>query len=172
MSEEVELPTCGGWNCQQKLYFLQERCPRCGTHQDWYEFLKLECPNCGRAVNSNRLSCYCGNELNPWVAVIEEALTYSAHTDLAVSKEELAHPTAWEFEQGSGKPVGQQADYRLPLPDERGIHVKEYGDRYKVHWDKVAPSQNGLGHLRSDAPIETASTAVLAYMLARVFSSG
>lgn len=165
MEEEVELPACSGWNCDEQIQFLQERCHNCGTRQDWYQFYQTECPNCTQVVDSTRGSCYCGAQLNVWMSIIQEALAHPAHTDLTIDKEAVPHPSDWEFEEGGGKPVGQESNYRLALPDERGIHVKGYEDHYKIHWDKVAPSQNGLGHLLSDAPVETALALGGLYLL-------
>jgi len=165
MSDEIELPTCHTWNCDTRIYFLEEHCPGCGARQDWYQFLQVTCPNCNQPISSDQWSCYCGHQLNVWIAVIQEALAHPAHTDLAVAKGAVPHPTDREFKRGEGKPVGQQANYRVALPDERGIHVKGYKDHYKVHWDRVAPSQNGLGHLLSDAPVETALVTGLGYLL-------
>ena len=49
-------------------------------------------------------------------------------------------------------PDGQDADFRLPVADGRGLHLKLYDDCYLMHWDEVAPSVNPVGHLVQDAP--------------------
>lgn len=51
-----------------------------------------------------------------------------------------------------GSPRGQDKDYRRRLPDDRGIHVRDFGDRMTMHWDHVDPSASLVGHLVRDAP--------------------
>lgn len=47
---------------------------------------------------------------------------------------------------------GQMADYRMTLPDGRGIHVREFSDCYTIHWDKACPLVNPIEHINQDAP--------------------
>lgn len=165
MTSEVEFSRCPSWRCEAQVYFLQDQCHECGIFLAWQDFLQMECPECSCIVDATRWSCYCGGETNLWIAIIQEVLEYPAHTDLAVSKSDVTNPLDWEFTVGGGKSVGQMSNYRVGLPDGRGIHVKEYEDRYQVHWDKVDPERNPVGHLLSDAPVETGIVAGLLYLL-------
>lgn len=61
-------------------------------------------------------------------------------------------------------PVGQVANYRLPLSDDSEIHIKEFEDRYEVHRDKCT-ADILLRHLIQDAPGVTAVTAGVLYHL-------
>lgn len=64
------------------------------------------------------------------------------------------------YYESIGSPKGQRKDYRRRLPDDRSIHIRDYGDRMTMHWDHVDPSANPVGHLVRDAPI--AALVVLA----------
>lgn len=60
-----------------------------------------------------------------------------------------------------GSPKGQRRDYRRRLHDDRGIHIRDYGDRMTMHWDHVDPSANLVGHLVRDAPLATVALLAL-----------
>lgn len=47
---------------------------------------------------------------------------------------------------------GQLADYRICLSDGSGLHIKEYENYYKIHWDHYDMATNPLMHLIYDAP--------------------
>jgi hypothetical protein len=87
-----------------------------------------------------------------WSCVIEGVLHLSKHQDLKVMKGAVPHPLEVGFKASVGGPAGQRADYRLSLPDGRGIHVREYEDYYLVHWDGRDPSVDPIGHVMEDAP--------------------
>ena len=38
------------------------------------------------------------------------------------------------------------------MPDGRRIHVREFENHYRAHWDIVSPSVDVLEHLRCDVP--------------------
>jgi hypothetical protein len=61
----------------------------------------------------------------------------------------------------------QLADYRLTLPDGRGIHLREFADHYVMHWDKKCPLIDPIGHINQDAPQYGPILAILA--LAGIF---
>ena len=69
-----------------------------------------------------------------------------AHSEIAVSKSLLPNPPLARFKRSFGEPKGQKANYEL-----RRIHVREYDDEYRIHWDYVSPLANPLENLRSDA---------------------
>ncbi len=87
-----------------------------------------------------------------WRVVIEIVLSKPAHTDVPVSKFELPHPllSGLGFVKHFGDDAGQIADYRLPLPDGRELHVKEYAEDYETHWDHSSAIRNPPGHLLRD----------------------
>jgi hypothetical protein len=51
-----------------------------------------------------------------------------------------------------GEPQGQLADYKWALPDGKSIHVREYLDEYRIHWDMFDVDIDLINHLRYDAP--------------------
>ncbi len=87
-----------------------------------------------------------------WSKIVEKVLTLPAHEDVIVKKSAIIHPTLVGFKRSVGEPHGQRADYRLRLYDGKSIHVREYNDHYRVHWDKVDPSTSVIAHLKHDAP--------------------
>jgi len=64
----------------------------------------------------------------------------------------LGHPLEAGFVNSIGDAAGQTANYRLPLEDGKEVHVKEFEDNYRLHWDLVSAIKNPIGHLFSDAP--------------------
>jgi hypothetical protein len=75
-----------------------------------------------------------------------------AHQDVEIAKSDVPHPLREGFKTRIGDPKGQNADYGMCLPDGKGIHIREYQDKYLVHWDKVDPPRDPIGHLVNDAP--------------------
>lgn len=86
-----------------------------------------------------------------WEQIINEVLTYPKHTDITIEKWRVS-PLPNDFKPRPADDDGQIADYGLALEDETGIHVKEYDDYYKIHWDKKDPNVNPIGHLVYDSP--------------------
>ena len=88
-----------------------------------------------------------------WVVVEYNVLQRPCHQDVKVERYEVQHPsTTVGFYKSTGAPQGQIADYRKPLNNDRGLHVREFVDRYLVHWDNFDPSTNLIGHFIVDAP--------------------
>lgn len=79
-------------------------------------------------------------------------LNRPAHEEIVVPDQVARMLLQRDYYQSVGTPDGQLADYRRRLEDGRGIHLQQYPDHWEMHWDKVDPSQNLLGHLREDAP--------------------
>jgi hypothetical protein len=88
---------------------------------------------------------------------------------LVVDKISLPHPNYLGINIRRGLPAGQWADYGIELPDGRGIHIKEYEDHYKVHWDRVAPSRSKIGHMIADAPYLTTGVLAGGYALSQKY---
>ena len=81
---------------------------------------------------------------------------------LSISKEVLPDLEGFEFDETIlGDPMGSLKQYR----NARGVHVREFPDRYEIHVDQVDPRTNPLGHLISDSPetlVAFAATSILA----------
>lgn len=90
--------------------------------------------------------------MHEWVSIIRKVLALKPHEDILVPKASVKHPLTIGFRRSIGEPKGQSADYRLRLSDGKSIHVREYRDCYKVHWDMVDPSVDPIRHLKYDAP--------------------
>lgn len=96
----------------------------------------------------NQLYCMQNITINDLTCAV---LQYPAHHDLEFTMldktEILPHKSL------GGDPDGQIQDYRIPLSDGKGLHIKEYPDnRFKVHWDYYDLKSNPVGHLVKDAP--------------------
>jgi len=138
-------------HCDASLDYLQRGCETCERRVswDWTE----PCPTCETETDFTDSRCRdCASELCLWDGVIVRVLRERHHIDLRIDKDAVAHPTSAGFVYHTGDPRGQHADYRRPLPDGKGIHVKEFADHYDVHWDKVDPTEDFLGHVLADAP--------------------
>ncbi len=84
-----------------------------------------------------------------WKAIAAAALALPQHGKLHVPRDAAPHP----HEAGLYRSLGlarRCRHYRQALPDGRGLHVHEYGDHYRVHWDAVDPSVSFLRHLWHD----------------------
>jgi len=71
--------------------------------------------------------------------------------DIKIPKDSLPHPSSCGFHRRAGFPHGQKSDWEKILQNGGGIHVREYKDRYEVHWDIVSPRVSLIGHLRKDS---------------------
>jgi hypothetical protein len=80
-----------------------------------------------------------------WKNIVQCVLTKPAHQDVEVFKSAIQHPSSEGFKPRLGDFQGQSADYGMALSDRRGIHIREYADRYVVHWDLVDPSVDPIG---------------------------
>jgi hypothetical protein len=75
-----------------------------------------------------------------------------AHTDIIIPKSLIPNPEAEGFRRTLGEPRGQKADYELTLEDGKRIHLLDYGDHYKAHWDWFSPLVDLIKHLLYDSP--------------------
>jgi len=75
-----------------------------------------------------------------------------AHTDIIIPKSLIPDPEAEGFIRTLGEPRGQKADYELTLEDGKRIHLLDYGDHYKAHWDWFSPLVDPVKHLLYDSP--------------------
>ena len=86
-----------------------------------------------------------------WDAIIRSAKRRPPHEDVRVEHFEVGGIPD-DFYERPADYDGQDADYGFPLDDGTGVHVKEYGDHYMVHWDRRDPRADPLGHLYKDSP--------------------
>ena len=86
-----------------------------------------------------------------WDAIIRVVKQLPPHEDVRVEHFEV-DGIPDDFYERPADHDGQDADYGFPLDDGAGIHVKEYDDHYRVHWDKRDPMTDPLGHLYEDSP--------------------
>lgn len=89
--------------------------------------------------------------MDTWNDITQLVLSNPAHQDIVVHKSLVPHPLSEGFDPRLGDFQGQTADFGKALPDGRGIHIREFADEFKVHWDHVDPSVDPIGHLISDA---------------------
>ena len=96
------------------------------------------------------------NELRDFV------LQFPAHEDIKVNESFFNPDSLQKFKSVFADNDGQNADYRVPLSDGKGIHIKKYDRYYKVHWDKADLATDPLGHLLKDAPHHILTIAIVA----------
>lgn len=84
-----------------------------------------------------------------WRAIAVAVMALPQHGKLSVPRDRVAHPLAAGLYRSLGL-ARKCRHYRTALPDGRGLHVHEYGDHYRVHWDAVDPSVSLLRHLWHD----------------------
>lgn len=95
--------------------------------------------------------------------VLESVLALPAHADLELPIDDVPHPTRWGFELAIGEPHGQLQDYRKPVGDGRGLHLRIFWNKITLHWDHVHPTlERWWDHLTQDAPIWAFLLVVLA----------
>lgn len=72
---------------------------------------------------------------------------------MTMPKARIASPGTQGATRSLGLPVGQHADWRWPRKDGGCLHVRDMGDHYEAHLDRVDPGRDMLGHLRADEPV-------------------
>lgn len=162
---KVSAATCP--HCDARLDYLRRGCETCEQRVSW-EWTE-PCLACGADADYTRSRCPdCEARLSDWDGIAERVRNLPPHVDLQIAKDAVTNPRTEGFVGHTGDPRGQYADLRRPLPDGTGLHVKEYADRFDVHWDKVDPTQNFLGHLVADAPHWFLFGGFAAFKLSRV----
>lgn len=86
---------------------------------------------------------------------VNQVLVHPPHEEILYHRDEIIDLDSSEFEESIGEPVGQLADYRIPLKDGRSIHLRIYDKLIGIHWDKIHPHtiEDGIEHLRRDSPV-------------------
>ena len=87
--------------------------------------------------------------MTAWHGVALAALALPKHGKLVVPRDRVPHPEASGLYASIGL-APKCRHYRHALPDGRGLHVHEYADHYRVHWDAVDPSVSVLRHFLHD----------------------
>jgi len=87
-----------------------------------------------------------------WFVYENRVLQRSVHEDIRIEKVQIERPSSAGFIESIGDPQGQKNDYRKGLKDGRCLHIREYEDHFLLHWDKIDPIQNPIGHIITDAP--------------------
>ena len=84
--------------------------------------------------------------------LVKYIITLPAHRDIKVNRDFFNREWLNEHKSRFADYDGQNTDYRILLTDGKSIHVKEYVNHYKIHWDKSDLATNPIGHLINDAP--------------------
>jgi hypothetical protein len=87
-----------------------------------------------------------------WRDVAARLSTEPAGSKVRIEKASVEHPKDGGLRPSFGLPVGQQSDFRLTLPDCRGLHVQDFGTHYEAHIDQTDPACDAILHLVQDAP--------------------
>ena len=87
-----------------------------------------------------------------WRGIASQLAGEPPGTKVRVEKHLAEHPKDGGLRPGVGLPVGQTADFRLTLPDCRGLHVQDFGTHYEAHIDQTDPACDLVRHLVQDAP--------------------
>lgn len=93
-----------------------------------------------------------------WQQALNQLWNEPHSTELRLEKHAVQHPRDAGLRVGMGLPLGQIADYRLRLADNRGLHVRDFGSYYLAHIDQTDPACDPLLHLLQDAPKTAVST--------------
>ena len=98
-----------------------------------------------------------------WRMNVDNMVFLQAHQEMRVPKFGSTNPLQAGFVQTYIEEAkGQIANYRMTLPDGRGIHLLEFLDCYMMHWDKKCPLLNPIEHIKEDAPQYAPVLAILA----------
>ena len=81
-----------------------------------------------------------------WSEITEYVSQLPHQQDVWVPKESVVHPLAL------GIPCSWGA-YRFTTWDGKAIDIKEYPDRYLIHWNYYNPSTHPVEHCFSETPI-------------------
>lgn len=99
-----------------------------------------------------------------WNEVLSEVLV---RNEMTISKTlpdgtEVPHPSeSGLFRKSIGEMKGQVADWRASIDgSNRGVHVVEFRDCYKIHVDEFDPYKKPVEHMIHDSPKTGATLAI------------
>jgi hypothetical protein len=84
-----------------------------------------------------------------WKGVALAVMALPKHHKVNVPRGTVPHPVAAGLYRSVGL-ARQCRHYRQAMPDGRGLHVHEFSDHYRVHWNAVDPSVSLLRHFLHD----------------------
>ena len=87
-----------------------------------------------------------------WQAIAMQLIRHPWGTTLRIEKHHVEHPRDAGMKPSTGLPVGQRQDWRVTYPTCGGLHVRDFGDYYSAHLDRVNPNCDPIGHVVSDTP--------------------
>src|SRR5579875_2171519 len=91
-----------------------------------------------------------------WNEALSEAVIYGHLTLFKDGVDGAVIPDPEEsglFRRSVGEYHGQLRDWRATIPgSEKGVHLREYSDRYELHIDRFDPYKHPLKHLVFDSP--------------------
>ena len=85
-----------------------------------------------------------------WQAATEQVLRLPMHEAVELDHQAARHPRQAGFRRSIGLDLRARGHYRRRLPDGRGLHVLEFRDHYRIHWDATHPSTGLLRHFTED----------------------
>lgn len=86
-----------------------------------------------------------------WNELIRFVQGLPPHVDLIIKKSQLMEPWLFGFRKSRiGWKKGALRHWRLALPNGKSIHIREYADHFKIHWDIADPRKNPLKHFMYD----------------------
>ncbi|MEM0121116.1 MAG: hypothetical protein QW514_04500 [Thermoprotei archaeon] len=89
--------------------------------------------------------------LASWNDLIKHVQELPPHVDLLIKKSQVKEPWLYGFRKSSiGWRKGAMRTWRLALTNGKGIHIREYSDHFKIHWDIADPRKNPLKHFVYD----------------------
>lgn len=86
-----------------------------------------------------------------WGELIRCVQNLPPHVDILIKKSQAAEPWLFGFRKSSmAWRKGALRNWRLALPNGKSIHIREYADHFKIHWDVADPRKNPLKHFIYD----------------------
>lgn len=109
--------------------------------------------------------------IETWEELEDHILQLAAHEDISVDKEFFDKESLQQFKSIWGDNDGQITNYRIKIESSsKSIHIKEYDDHYKIHWDKANPATDPVLHLIEDAPHHIPAVILGALVLGYLFT--